>query len=142
MRRRRSRSARYGPLLNTNAAEFFRRRFSRGISLPRSLFQQSLLQLFLAFDAVPRPRNGFQALGIDFFSAMDAFAETAFADAGESFVDHLQRLPVVIALAEQEFLGVRTGRAVGDVLRGVFVRGTAIGLGAVHGAAQLLLPGL
>src|SRR5271165_3956775 len=40
--------------------------------LPRSFLEQSLLQLFLALDAMPRPRNCLQALGIDLFAAVNA----------------------------------------------------------------------
>ncbi len=63
---------------------------SNKVFLPRSFFQQSLLQLFLALDAVARPGHSFETLGINFFAAVDAFAEAAFADADEGLVDHLQ----------------------------------------------------
>src|SRR5207302_8203769 len=47
--------------------------------LARGFFKQALLQLFLAFYAVARPRDGFEAFGIDLFAAGDALAEVAFA---------------------------------------------------------------
>jgi hypothetical protein len=99
-----------------------------------------LLEFFLALDAVARPRDGLQALGVDFFAAVDAFAEAAFADAGQGLINHLQQLALIVALAEEKFLVVGTGGAVGDILRRVFVGGTSVGLVAVHRAAQLLLP--
>src|SRR5580765_6249656 len=86
---------------SNNAAGFSRRpsvRLQIPV-LPRSLFQQSLLHFFLAFDAVPRPRHGFQALGVNFFAAVDTFAEAAFADPCQSLIHHLQQLPLVVALA-------------------------------------------
>ena len=112
-----------------------RRRFSRRRSNANSIsargfFQQSLLHFFLTLDAVPRPRHGFQALGVDFFAAVDTFAEAAFADPCQGSIHHLQQLPLVVALAEQKFLGIGTGSAVGDVLRSVFIRGTSIRLRA------------
>jgi hypothetical protein len=73
---------------------------------------------------------------------VDALAEAAFADARQRSIHHLQQLPLIIALAEEKFLGVGTGSAVGDVLGGVFVGGAAVGLGAGDGAAQILLPRL
>ena len=51
------------------------------LPLSRSFFQDTLLELLLALDTMPRPRHGFQALGIDFLAAVDAFAEAALADA-------------------------------------------------------------
>lgn len=68
--------------------------------LPRSLLQQSLFQLFLALDAVARPWHRFQALGVDLLTAVDTFAETAFADARQRLLHHLQQLALVVALAE------------------------------------------
>src|SRR5580692_5712393 len=96
----------------TNAAEGSAAFFGiAGPILSRSFFEQSLLHFFLALDAVAGPGDGFEALGVDLFAAMDAFAEAAFADAGKSLVDHLQGLAVVIALAKQELFGVGTGGA-------------------------------
>src|SRR5215469_9128887 len=100
----------------------------RGLS--RSLFQNSLLQLFLAFNTMARPRHGFQPLGIDLFSARDAFAEVAFANAGERALHHLQQLPVGVALVEEKFFVVRTGGLVRNILRHILIGATAILLGA------------
>jgi len=104
-------------------------------------FEQALLGFFLALDAMASPRHGFQALGIDLFAAGDAFSEAAFADAGESAIDHVEQLAVVIALAEEELLVVGTGGAVGDVLRGLIVDGTTVLLIADNHMAQFLTPG-
>ena len=107
-----------------------------------SFFQQSLLEFLLALDAVARPRHSFQALGVDFFAAVDTLSEAAFADARQSFIHHLQELPLVVALAEKKLLGVGTGGAIGNVLGRVFIGGAPIGLRAGDRPAQLLLPGL
>src|SRR5580698_322442 len=114
--------------------------FAAECFLVRGFLEQSLLELLLALDAVPRPRYRFEPLGVDLIAAADALAEAAFAHADERGVDHLQQRALVIALAEEEFFGVRAGGAVGDVLRRVFISGAAIGLRAVHRTAQLLLP--
>ena len=103
-------------------------------------FEQALLGFFLALDAVASPRNGFEALRVDFFSAGDAFAEAAFAEARESAIHHLEQLAVVIALAEEKFFIVRTGGAIGDILGGLVVRATAVLLVAGHHVTQFLLP--
>src|SRR5271169_5313463 len=108
--------------------------------LPWSLLQQTLLEFLLALDAVPRPGYSLQALGIDLFAAVDALAEAAFADARQRFLHHLQKLPLVVALAEEKFFGVGTGGAIGDILRRVFVGGAAVGLSARHRTPQILLP--
>src|SRR6266852_435877 len=77
-------------------------------------FQQTLLGFFLALDAMASPGNGVEPLGVDLFAAGNALPEAAFADARESAIDHVEQLPVVIALAEKKFLIVGTGGAVGD----------------------------
>jgi hypothetical protein len=76
---------------NTNAADFSAALFISNLQsdLPRSFLQHSLLQFFLTLDAVACPGDGFQALGVDFLAAVDAFAEAAFADARESLIHHL-----------------------------------------------------
>src|ERR1700678_133006 len=89
-------------------------------------FEQALLGLFLALDAMPRPGNSFQALGVDLFAAGDAFSKTAFANAGKSPVNHVEQLAVVVALAEKEFLVIGTGSAVGNVLSCLIIGGTAV----------------
>jgi hypothetical protein len=65
----------------------------------------------------------------------------AFTDAGESAIDHVEQLTVVVALAEKELLVVGTGGAVGDVLSGLIVGGAAVLLIADNHLAQLLAPG-
>jgi len=71
----------------------------------------------------------------------NAFSEAAFVDAGQSAVDHVEQLAVVVALAEEEFLVIGTGGAIGDVLRGLIVGGAAVLLIARHHVAQFLAPG-
>ena len=61
---------------------------------------------------------------------MDALAEAAFADARQRSLDHLQELPLIVALAEEKLFGVGTGGAVGDVLRRILIGGAPVGLGA------------
>src|SRR5580698_9067018 len=116
--------------------------FAATLSLPRSFLQQTLFEFFLALDAVARPRHGLQPLGVDFLAAVDALAEAAFANAHQRLLHHLQKLPLVVALAEQKFLGVGAGGAVGNVLGRILVRRAPVLLRAVHGAAQILLPRL
>jgi hypothetical protein len=87
------------------------------------------------------PGHGFEALGVDLFAAGDAFSEVAFADASESAIDHIEQLAVIVALAEEEFLVVGTGGAVGDVLSSFIVDGTTVLLIAGNHVAQFLLPG-
>jgi hypothetical protein len=117
----------------------------KAVRLPHEIllsgFQQTLLGFFLALDAVASPRHGVKAFGVDLFAAGYAFSEAAFADAGESAIDHIEQLPVVIALAEEEFLVVGTGGAVGDVLRGFIVDRTTVLLIADNHVAQFLAPG-
>jgi hypothetical protein len=105
-------------------------------------FEQTLLGLFLTLDTVASPGHGIEAFGVDFFSAGDAFSEAAFADASESAIDHVEKLPVVVALAEEEFLVVGAGGAVGDVLRGLVIGGATILLIADNHVAQFVAPGL
>jgi len=112
------------------------------VELVLSFFQQTLLEFLLTLDAVARPRHSFQTLGVDFCAAVDAFPEAAFANARQSFIHHLQELPLVVALAEQKLFGVGTGGAIGDVLGRIFIGGAPVGLRAGDGSAQLLLPRL
>jgi hypothetical protein len=104
-------------------------------------FEEALFGFFLAFDAMAGPRNGFEAFGIDLFAAGDTLPETAFADAGESAIDHIEELAVVVALAEKELLVVGTGGAVGDILGGFIVGGAAVLLIADYHVAQFVAPG-
>lgn len=53
-------------------------------------FQLAALHLLLTFDAEARPGHGFQALGIDIFTAGNALAEVAFPHTGQSTFHHLQ----------------------------------------------------
>ena len=66
--------------------------------------------------------------------------EGSHADAVERTLHHGQELALVVALMEEELLGVGVCCFVGDVLRGLAVGGTAILLGARDYLTQLLLP--
>jgi len=85
------------------------------------LLQQTLLEFFLALDAVTGPRNGFKPLRIDLIAAVDAFAKGTFANAAQRGLHHLQRLPLIAALVEEKLFRIGTGGAIGDVLCGVHV---------------------
>ena len=103
-------------------------------------FEQALFGFFLALDAMPRPGNGFEALGIDLFAARNALSEAAFADAGKGAIDHVEQLAVVVALAEEEFLVVGTRGAIGYVLSGLVIGGTTVLLISDNHMAQFLAP--
>src|SRR5262249_1516811 len=121
-----------------------RRYLGGGIpSLTRLLgcfFQDSLLQLFLAFDAVALPGHSLQTLRLNFLPPANTLAEAAFPDARQCAVHHHQQLTLIVALAEEKFLVVRTRRPIGDVLRRIFIRGASIRLISHHRPAQFLLP--
>src|SRR5277367_5342157 len=104
-------------------------------------FQQSLFGLFLTLDAMACPRHSFKTLGVDLFAAGYAFSKAAFAYARQGTINHVEQLTVIVALAEKELLVVRTGGAVGDVLRGLIVGGAAVLLIADHHVAQLVASG-
>jgi hypothetical protein len=65
-------------------------RASKTEKLPGSFFQYPLLELFLALNAVARPRNGFQTLSVDLAAARYALAEIAFPESSQRGFDHLQ----------------------------------------------------
>lgn len=102
-------------------------------------FELALLGLLLALDAMARPWHRFQALRVDFLATGDTLPETAFAEAGESAVHHQKQLAVVVALAKQEFLVVRTRGTIGDILRGLFIGRATVLLVAGNHVAQFLL---
>ncbi len=66
--------------------------------LRAGLLQQSLFQLLLALDAVPCPRNCFQALRVNLGATRDALAKCALPDPVKSGLHHLQKLSFVVAL--------------------------------------------
>src|SRR5437763_1204739 len=104
------------------------------------LLQLAFFHFFLAFDAVARPRDRVEALGVDLRPAGNALAEDAFAQAAERALHHLEELAVVVGLVEEELFVIGAGGAVGDVLRAIEVGGPAVLLRARDGAAQRLLP--
>ena len=105
------------------------------------LFEHSLLQFFLALDAVPSPGDRFQALGINLLATRDALAEGALPNSIQRAFHHLQGLALVVALVKQEFLVIGTGGAIRDILCRIFVGAPPVLLGAGDVSAQLLLPG-
>jgi len=111
----------------------------RVLALSAAVLQQSLFQLLLAFDAMPRPGHRLQALGVDLLSAGDTLPEAAFANAAQSAVHHLQELAVVIALRKQKFLVVGVGRPVSDVLGRLQISVPAVLGGAIHCVPQFPL---
>lgn len=109
------------------------------LRLSAAVLEQSLFQLLLAFDAVARPGNCFQALGVDLLATGDALTKVSFANTVKRTIDHLQQLPVIVALMEEEFLVVRVGGAISDVLGRFQIGVPAVLRGASHGVAQLTL---
>ena len=53
--------------------------------------QEPLLLLFLAGDAITRPRDGLEALLLELLMAGDALTESLIVDAPQSFVDQLEQ---------------------------------------------------
>jgi hypothetical protein len=117
-----------------------RRFYCEAENLLAGILQLSTLQFLLAGDAEARPRDSFETFGVDFFAAGDALSEGTNADAVERTLHHGQKLPLIIALMEEEFFVVGVCRLVGDILRGFAVGGTTILLGARYYLPQLLLP--
>src|ERR1700730_315831 len=89
--------------------------------LLRGLFEYALFQLFLALNAVARPRHRVQPLGIDFLLTGNALAERTLAHPFQSLLHLRQQLPFVVALVEEKFLGIGTRGLVGNILRGVLI---------------------
>src|SRR5271157_303941 len=104
-----------------------------------AVLQQSLFEFLLARDAMPRPGYCFQPLGIDLIAAGDALAKGPLANAAERAVHHLKQLALVVTLVKQEFLVVRVGRPVRNVLRRFHIGFTAVLSGAIHGVPQFPL---
>src|SRR4029079_18630791 len=101
--------------------------------------QQALFLLLLAGDAPLRPRHRLQALAVHLVLAHDADAEAMVLDADEGLVDELQQVALRVGQAEEEFLGVRVRRLVGDVLRALLVGLLAVGLVLLVRLQDLLL---
>src|SRR5256885_6894585 len=113
----------------------------RSPDLHSALFHCPLFHAFLAGDAVTRPRHSLQAFGVDFIPAGDTFPEVALTDALQSPIDHVQELPVIVALREQELLGIGICGAIGDILSSLSIGYAAIFFRPGYRTAQLLLPG-
>jgi hypothetical protein len=83
--------------------------------------EQALFLFLLALDAVTRPGNRLQPFLLDLFLTGDTASVIAILDAGERFFDKLENAAMVVTLMEEEFLGVRIGGLVGDVLGDFFI---------------------
>ena len=88
--------------------------------------EQALFLFLLALDAVARPRNSFEPLDLHFFLACHAMPVTAFLDAPDGLFHELQDATIVIALVEEEFLGVGIRRLVSDVLSDFLINVPAV----------------
>ena len=99
------------------------------------LVQLSALQLFLAGDAVLGPRNCFEALVIDRFTAVGALAEVAFLDATQRHFSQVQETALLGALVEEEFLSGVGDRTVEGISLDAAVESTALLLGLLDAAA-------
>jgi hypothetical protein len=110
------------------------------VRLSAGFFQQALFQLLLAGDAIARPRNSLKPLGIDVITAIDAFSKNSLANASKRYLNHLQQLPLVVALVKEKFFGVGIGCTVSDVLSGAYVRVATVLFSAGHNLAKVLLP--
>src|SRR5215472_10243249 len=100
-----------------------------------SFFQLAVLFLFLAGDAIARPGNGLQTLGIDLIAAAHTLSERTFADPLQRRFHHLEQLAFIVALRKQKFLGVGTGSTVCDVLGRILIGDAAIFFRAAYGPA-------
>src|SRR5208337_169966 len=94
--------------------------------------EETLVLLFLALDAMARPRNRFQAFHLDLSLTGHTETVSAILETFQGFVDHLQETPVLITLVEKELLGVGVGGLVGDILSRFSVRFTPVALGLRH----------
>ena len=61
------------------------------------------LHLLVAADAIASPRDSLESSGTDLAATLLTFAESAFPDAVQSFLDSTQYLAVCVSLSEQEF---------------------------------------
>jgi len=73
------------------------KRRSGGELLPTA----GLVRVFLARETVPRPRDCFEALQLQFLFALHARSEFVVLDSPKRFIDQRQHGPVGIGLAEQ-----------------------------------------
>ena len=85
------------------------------------------------------PGHGLQAFLLHLTAAMGTFTKVAFVHALQRFFHQLQNEPLVVALAEEELLGLGVGSLVGGILRGLLIGGPAVLFDARNNAAQLLL---
>jgi hypothetical protein len=90
---------------------------------------------------MPGPRHGFEPLGIDLFATGNTLSETAFSNASERAIHHVQELTVVVALTEEKFLVIGTRSAISDVLRRLIIGGAPVLLILDNHLTQLVAPG-
>jgi hypothetical protein len=87
------------------------------------------------------PRDRIQALGLNLFLAGRAEAEGRRLNAIQRVVDQMEHAPIVVALVEEEFLGVGIRGLIGNILSAFFVRFSSILFGFRYQAQQLCLFG-
>src|SRR5271155_5991014 len=84
--------SRRGPIIKRTPGE--KSSCTSALQLPGSFFEQPLLELLLALNAMPRPGHSLKTLGIDFLATVDALAKAAFPNPRERSLHHLQQLPL------------------------------------------------
>ena len=106
-----------------------------------ALFHGSLLHPLLTRYAVTCPGNSLEPLGINLAAAGDTLPEVPLPNSFQSSIDHVQQLPIIVTLGEEELLGVGICGAVGDILCSLGIGYAAIFFRTRHRTTQLLLPG-
>src|SRR5579859_4540775 len=91
--------------------------------------EEALILFFLTFNTMAGPRDRFQALGLNLFLAGRAKTIGRSLNALQRVVDQMENAPIVVALVEEEFLGVGICGLIGYILGRFFVRLSAILLG-------------
>lgn len=105
------------------------------------ILKKTLLVFLLARDAMPRPRNCFEAFLVYLFLTIDAQPEFRCLYPPESFVNQLKNRPIRVGLPEQEFLRVRIGGFVRQIDRWIIIGLTPFLLRASYVTQQLFPPG-
>jgi hypothetical protein len=79
--------------------------------------EESALLKILTTDAMPRPRNGVEALFRQGFTAMNTLSVTSRFNSLERFIDQIEQLPIVVRHRHQQFFGISVRGHVGWILR-------------------------
>ena len=108
----------------------------------KTRLQNSLLLLFLASDAVTRPRHSFQALLLQFLVAGATFAKFFVLDSRKCSFDEREQPAIIVCLAEEKFLGIGIGSLVGEIHGGIFVGFASFLFGARDGFQKFIAPRL